>query len=210
MPKVLLFTLVSFLCALVAFAPPAWGQAGVVDISCQGTESTGGGTSTYEYSLRNNAAVAVTLTLFYIGTLDLNAPNYTAWVEPAGMNHTMGTWAALGPGFSVMFTTMVKTPHTVVPPQQSLATPGGVVWYGSVVIPANGGTVTFGYNHPNASVDVEWFAEHPDAVNSSQGFSPLPIAGPITVYTQGYVHAPGTEPNPVEPTTWGRIKALYQ
>jgi len=192
---------------------PAWGQIGVMDIACEGTESTGGGATQYQYTLHNTSAAPIVLNAFYIGTMDLTAANYTNWVAPAGFTATatVADWVTLSSihPVSVMATTMTKTPHGLIPPQNAFATPGGVLWLGSQSLKA-GETATFGFDNAHVSLDVEWFAEHPDAVNSSQGFLGLAIAGPLGVYTQGWVHGPGTEPVPVENGTWGKVKALYR
>jgi hypothetical protein len=194
-------------------AVPASSQAGVLDIACEGTESTGGGTTQYQYTLHNTIAAPIVLKVFYIGTMDLSPANYTNWVAPAGFTATatVANWVTLSGIYpvSVMATTMTKTPHGIMPPQLAFAAPGGVLWQGSQSIPG-GGTATFGFDNPHMSVDVEWLAEHPDPVNSSQGFLSVVIAGPLGVYTQGWVHAPGTEPVPVDADTWGKVKALYR
>lgn len=194
------------LCVL-SFTTPV--QAQVLSVACEGTESSGGGNTHYQYTLINTSENPVTLTLFYVGTMQTLAGGYSNWQTPPGFTATVGTYAVLGPQFSVMPTTLVKTPHGVVPPPAPYATPGAVVWSGSQVI-APQGTITFGFDHTHHSVDVEWFAEHPDAVNSSQGYPGNPMAGPLGVYTNGYVHGPGTEPVATEPSTWGKIKALYR
>jgi len=200
-------------CVMATGFAPVWGQIGVMDIACEGTESTGGGTSQYQYTLHNTSAGSVTLTMFYIGTMDLTGANYTNWVAPVGFTAaaTVSDWTTLMGlfGVSKMATTMTKTPHGILPPQMAFAAPGGVVWTGNAVVPG-GGTATFGFDNVHVSVDVEWFAEHPDAVNSSPGFLNVVIAGPVGVYTQGWVHGPGVEPVPIERDTWGKVKALYR
>jgi hypothetical protein len=205
-----LWVLLVLVCLVVMPLAVAHGAAGDLWIACEGTESGGGGGTSYQYTLINNGTQPVTLTLFYVGTQDLSLANYTAWNDPAGFSHVVADWATLASqyGASVMSTTNLKTAHGVVPPAPNFMTAGGVLWTGSAVLQVNQ-TITFGFNHPNASVDVEWFAEHPDAANSSQGFPGLAIAGPVGVYTAGYVHGPGTEPVPVKDSTWGGIKALY-
>jgi hypothetical protein len=142
--------------------------------------------------------------------MDLSLPNYTNWTAPAGFTATVADWNTLFNLFqtSVMYTTLLKTPHGVVPIPQSFPTVGGVAWSGSIVLAPNQ-TATFGFDNPYVPWDVEWFAEHPDAVNSSQGYPTLPMAGPVGVYTQGWVHAPGEYVVPTEQSTFGRIKALY-
>jgi hypothetical protein len=108
-----------------------------------------------------------------------------------------------------MYTSRVKTPHTMPTPPGNFASAGGIAWAGSTVI-TPGGTVTFGFDHPNPSWDVEWFSAHPGGVSVSQGQVGQPIAGPMGVYSNGWVHSPacnnaipsvevtrlGTPPNP--------------
>ncbi|MCP3982247.1 MAG: DNRLRE domain-containing protein [bacterium] len=187
------------LVALV-FAPPALAF-GELEISCQGTESTGGGSRRYEYTIRNIGPTPQMLNRFYLGTADLDAGSYTNWVAPSGFSAVaaVGTLpaveAALGiPGqLSVMFTTGEKTAHGVVPPQQSSATPGVVVWNGGTTILQPGETATFGFDNPNASWDVEWLGEHTGG-GASFGFSDRPIAGPVGTFNNGWVHGPGDSP----------------
>ena len=204
-------TLNVFFFAVVVAGQPAWGQSGIMSIACEGTESSGGGLTTYQYTLMNASPNPVTLTLFYVGTVDLTPLNYTNWVAPPGFTPTgtVGPWVALPDSFSVMYTTQVKTPHGVVPPTQSYAAPGAVAWFGSALMNPYQ-TVTFGFDNPHTSWDMEWFSEHPSGANVSGGMPGVPMAGPLGVFTKGYVHGPTTEPTAVESTTFGRLKALYR
>ncbi|MBP2680798.1 MAG: hypothetical protein H6Q78_661 [Candidatus Krumholzibacteriota bacterium] len=199
------------LCTLVVGDGTAWG-AGELTISCDGSRSGGGGMRAYQYTLKNNGAAPVTLTMFYLGTLDLAPGAYSNWIAPAGFAPaaTVADWTTLFGLFqtSIMGTTMIKTPHGLVPPPFTIQSFGGIVWTGSAVVNP-GQTVTFGFDNSRVPWDMEWFAEHPDAVNSSQASLFQPIAGPIGVYTQGYVHGPGEGAVPSEGATFGRIKALY-
>jgi hypothetical protein len=201
----------ALLCGLVALDQPAWA-AGELFISCEGKYSTGGGSRNYQYTLVNTSQNTVTLTLFYVGTMDLALSNYSNWTAPAGFNPvgTVADWNVLFNLFqtSVMSTTLIKTPHGVVPPPVGWPTIGGVVWSGSTTLAPNQ-QVTFGFDDPYVPWDMEWFAEHPDAANSSQGYLTLPVAGPMGVFTQGYVHGPGEHSVPTESSTFGRVKALY-
>lgn len=212
MSRKLLLCVVGLLCAVTAINKPAW-SAGELFISCEGTLSNGGGLQQYQYTLKNTGPLAVTLTLFYLGTEDLSAQNYTNWVAPTGFTAaaTVADWNTLFNLFqtSTMNTSMVKTPHGVVPPSQSSPSAGGIVWSGSATINPNQ-QVTFAFDNPHSPWDMEWFAEHPDKVNSSQAVSTLPIAGPLGVFTQGYVHGPGRGWIAVTPSTFGAIKSLYQ
>jgi len=166
----------------------------------------------YQYTLKNTGTAPVTLTLFYLGTLDLTPTAYTNWIAPAGFNPvaTVADWTTLFSLYqtSVMSTTMIKTPHGIFPPPFGIQAFGGIVWSGSAVINP-GQTVTFGFDNARVPWDMEWFAEHPDAANSSQATLFAPIAGPMGVFTQGYVHGPGEGAVPSEGATFGRIKALY-
>lgn len=207
--KRLMCVVAIMLCALVVSDGASWA-AGELFISCEGTKSNGGGSRTYQYTLVNTGQNSVTLTLFYIGTMDLSLPNYTNWTAPAGFTHTVADWTTLFNLFqtSTMYTTLMKTPHGAIPIPMGFPTVGGVVWSGSLVLAPNQ-TATFGFDNPYYPWDVEWFAEHPDAANSSQGYPYLPMAGPLGVYTQGWVHTPGEYVVPTEESTFGRIKALY-
>jgi hypothetical protein len=211
MSRLLCVIFTALLCVLVVGEQTAWG-AGELLISCEGSRSGGGGARTYQYALKNAGTAPVTLTLFYLGTLDPTPGNYTNWTAPAGFNATatVADWTTLFNLFqtSVMGTTMIKTPHGLVPPPFTMPSFGGIVWSGSAVINP-GQTVTFGFDNSRVPWDMEWFAEHPDAVNSSQGLLWLPIAGPMGVFTQGYVHGPGEGAVPQEESTFGRIKAMY-
>jgi len=211
MTRLLCVVFITLLCVLVVGEQAAWG-AGELYISCEGSRSNGGGARTYQYTLTNHGAAPVTLALFYLGTLDLTPGDYTNWTAPAGFNAaaTVADWNTLFNLFqtSVMGTTMIKTPHGMIPPPQTIQSFGGIVWSGSAVM-GPGQSVTFGFDNPRVPWDMEWFAEHPDKVNSSQAFLYLPIAGPMGVCTQGFVHGPGEGAVPSEGATFGRIKALY-
>ncbi len=211
MTRLLCAVIVALSCVLVLVQQPAWG-AGELYISCEGTLSNGGGLLKYQYTLKNTGAAPVTLTMFYLGTMDLTPSHYTNWTAPAGFSSvaTVADWTTLFNLFqaNTMSTTMLKTPHGLVPPPVSFPTVGGVLWTGSVVV-NSGQQVTFGFNNPSAPWDMEWFAEHPDAANSSQGYAFLPVAGPVGVFTQGFVHGPGEQVVPITPSTFGAIKALY-
>ena len=71
MTRKTLLCVAGIVCAVMALYEPAHG-AGELLISCEGTESGGGGSRIYQYSLKNTGASPVTLTLFYLGTEDLN------------------------------------------------------------------------------------------------------------------------------------------
>lgn len=198
-----------FMCVLVLAVAQAWGMPIIgVDISCEGTESGGGGARNYQYTLRNISGTPITLTEFYVGTQDLNAANYSNWLAPAGFSVVVYTpGGPPGSHCSTMYTTTVKTPHGVIPPQGLVPSLGLIAWGNptGITLPA-GGTATFGFDNPNPSWDVEWLASDstqpcpspgsPAPVRTwvSIGLSTLPIAGPTGVYTGGWVHSPIPEP----------------
>ena len=206
MSRKLLGSLLVLFCA-AALSPGPAGGANELWISCEGTESTGGGSRTYQYTLMNTGMNPEMLTLFYVGTLDLNVMNYTNWVMPPGF--TPGVMAP-APPLSVMFTDQMKTPHGGIMQGVPVAAPGVVVWSGGSLVLNPGQMATFGFDNPHASWDMEWFAEHPAPPFTSQGFVGPPIAGPTGVFTAGYVHGPSLGPISVTPTSFGRIKALYR
>jgi hypothetical protein len=171
--------------------------AGQVDIAFEGTVSAGGGALNYQYTLRNIAQNPLVMTEFYLGTQDLNPANYSAWLAPAGMTPaaTIIPTPSLPPTLNVMGTTGTKTPLGAVPPPPPFASAGNIIWAGNVTIPV-GGTVTFGFNNANAAWDVEWLASgRPVTTWVSIGNSGLPIAGPLGIYSGGFVHSPVPEPS---------------
>lgn len=186
-------TLLALAAAMVALAP---AQNGSFAISCEGTESNGGGTTRYQYTLRNNGSIPQTLTLFYLGTQDLIPTNYSSWSAPPGFPPVavVANWPTLLGMFpvSVASTTQTKTPHGVPTPLPTMATAGGIVWSGATpVLP--GQTVTFAFDNVHFAWDMEWFADHPTGAAFSQGFPGLPIAGPLGTFTNGFVHGPSNE-----------------
>jgi hypothetical protein len=159
-------------------------------ISCEGTESTGGGANRYQYTLQNISGATLTLTDFFVGTGDSRTAYYT-FVPTAGF--TASIIPNDGNVCSVTYTTQVKTPHGVVPPVGGVPSAAVIYWTGSTVV-APMGTVTFAFDHPGSSNDHEWFANGSAGWTISQ--SDQPIAGPMGTYTIGYIHAP----NPVSIT----------
>ncbi len=170
-------------------------------VACEGTESGGGGTNRYQYTLQNISAGPVTLTEFFVGTGDPSAASYT-FVPTAGFNVSVIPNDGFPP-CNVTYTSGVKTAHGVVPPPiGSLASAAVIYWAGSTVVPSMG-TVTFAFYHPGESNDHEWFA------NSSAGWtisqSDQPMAGPLGVYTIGYVHAPNPPAFVPAVSGWGIV-----
>ncbi|MFC1852726.1 GEVED domain-containing protein [candidate division CSSED10-310 bacterium] len=192
MVKTWMFYVIVILCAVATcFTSPARAQNKLL-ISCEGTICTGGGNLTYQYTLQNVDQNPVVFTKFYVGTQDLDptGARYSNWVAPAGFPATaiVDVWANL-PGLSVMGTTGVQTAHTVIPPQSAVASVAAIVWTGAVLVnPMQ--TVTFGFDHPYDYQDMEWLAEHPDPTNLSFGILSSPIAGPLGVFTDGWIHGP--------------------
>lgn len=167
-------------------------QVVALDIACTGTESGGGGLTRYMYDVRNPTPNPVTLSFFAVGTDDLNALNYSGWVTPNPA--IWATGVVVGDG---RWTTGVKTPHGIIPPFPLPGVTSGSVWFwdttGVGVTLAPNATTTFGFNNPNPSEDVDWAAEHPRGTLWGHGFPAQPIAGPLGVFTQGFVHAPVPE-----------------
>ena len=167
---------------------PGWTSQEFL-VSCEGTESTGGGSNTYQYTLQNTSGASVTLTDFFVGTGDPVAVRYT-FIPTAGF--TASIIPNDGNVCNVTYTSAVKTPHGVVPPPiGSIASAAVIHWNGSTVV-APMGTVTFAFDHPGASNDHEWFANCSAGWTISQ--SDQPMAGPTGTYTIGYVHAPNPPP----------------
>lgn len=181
------------LCALAVLATASTSLAQVpsFDISCEGTQSTGGGVRLYQYEVRNISPAPVTLTDLRIGTDDLALINYSNILNPPGFNFLLGQ-------DTVLWTSTVKTAHGAVIPNGQWVRPtaGLIRWnnpQGLVIQP--GTTAVFGFDHPFPGEDVEWVA---NAVGGPIGIGlpNLPVAGPLAVFTNGPVHAP-TIPEPV-------------
>ena len=133
MTRLLCVVSIALLCVLVVGEQTAWG-AGELWISCDGIRSGGGGARAYQYTLKNTGAAPVTLTLFYLGTMDSTPGNYSAWVAPAGFNATgvVADWTTLFNLYqtSVMSTTMIKTGRGLLPPP--MASPPYAGWWSDV------------------------------------------------------------------------------
>jgi hypothetical protein len=184
-------------CAMLLTAGLALGAPSPpVNISCEGTLCSGGGQRDYQYTLQNIWSDSLTITKFYIGTQDLRIADYSNWTAPAGFTSAaeVATWEALGGNYNVMYTTETETetPHGVRPPQSTFASLGGIVWTGNAVI-EQGASVTFGFDNPNESWNVQWFATN-SATWTVTGTVFAPIAGPTGTFTGGYVHSPVPEP----------------
>ncbi|KPJ60885.1 MAG: hypothetical protein AMJ46_04090 [Latescibacteria bacterium DG_63] len=197
--KLLIVATVVLILALCV--PPAWAAQDFL-ISCEGTESGGGGANRYQYTLQNISGSPITLTEFFVGTGDAAVSSYTFIPTPG---FTVSIIPNDGyPPCNVTYTSGVKTPHGVVPPPSGFPSAAVIYWIGSTVVSPSG-TVTFAFNHPGPSNDHEWFA------NSSAGWTisqvDQPMAGPTGVYTIGYVHAPN--PPPVIPAVSGWRLVLF-
>ena len=183
MRTVKLFGLAGVLLLLSLTVQPATAAQDFL-ISCEGTESGGGGAYAYQYRLQNISGVTVTLSNLFVATGDPNPANYT--FIPTG-----GFTASIVPNdgtlTNILYMTRTKTPHGVVPTASEDPAAAIIRWSGSAVI-SPGGTIVFRFDHPNASHDAEWHCNSSGGWTISQYSSP--IAGPMGVYTDGYVHAP--------------------
>ena len=152
MSKILSFSLVVLLVASPALAVRFVPN---FDISCEGTESTGGGASQYQYEVRNVTAAPITVTDLWVATDDLNLANYTNIVAPGGFGFI------LNPGDTSLWTTTVKTAHgALVPNEEWVRTTAGTVrWNNPAGLGlATGFSFTFGFDNPNRSQDDECVA----------------------------------------------------
>ncbi|MGD0784836.1 MAG: PEP-CTERM sorting domain-containing protein [Sedimentisphaerales bacterium] len=182
-------------CAMLLTAGFALGATvPLINISCEGTLCSGGGQRDYQYTLHNPWTNSITITKFYIGTQDLAISDYSNWIAPEGFTSTaeVAAWDVLGGNYSVLPTTGTETPHGVKPSQSTFASSGGIVWTGDITLEA-GATVTFGFDNPNQSWDVQWDALTTTGANI-MGASYVAIAGPTGTFTGGYVHSPVPEP----------------
>ena len=168
-----------------------------------------GSANGYTYVLKNVYGAPLTLTSFYIGTMDIDPEDYSTFVSPAGFTATVGDWETLQslPGIEVLQTSgSYETYGTVLAMADQDAT-GGVLWQGSVTV-GGGETITFGFSNHLQPVCMEWLAMHPNSSQTSQGYLDLEIAGPLGTYSNGFVLAPGLTSVATEQASWGRIKTL--
>jgi hypothetical protein len=181
-----------------------------IDISCEIT-GISEPTKTYTYVLKNTTSSTVTLNQFYLGTMDVVPTNYTNWVAPAGFTPVVADWATLQAtyGASMMATSGYWAAYGTVLTGPAQGTAAGILWYGSISLEA-GETATFGFDNQHLPFNMEWFAEHPDAANSSQGYLGYPVAGPLGTYSDGYVLGPGLIEVSTESSTWGKIKKMFE
>ncbi len=115
MKTVELFSVTGVLLALALLSQPAVATNEFL-ICCEGQLCNGGGAYAYEYMLLNNSTTAVTLTEFFVGTMDPNIVNYSFFL-PAGFTATI----ILNDGFppcNVTYTSLVQTPHGALCPRQ--------------------------------------------------------------------------------------------
>ena len=181
---------------------PAHGQP-IYQVSCEGTESGGGGTTLYQYTVKNVSGAPQILMHFLVGTDVLDVTKYSAPYSPGNSFVFSLMSSAQAPCGFVPFTSGQKTPHGVVPPQQSNPMLGFIVWSDPIglALPPNG-TATFGFTCSLPSKDAEWGAFDPSCVIGNVAVSNQPVAGPIGIFTQGDVHSPPPRPIPgVSP--WG-------
>ena len=159
------------------------------EISCEGARCNGGGTWHYQYTLKNVSGITVTLEDFILGTQDINEGNYT-FAPTAGFTASV---VENGVPANMTFTTKEETPHGDIPPQSGGEESSANVWWqGSRVIP-NHGAIKFGFDHPSEPWDQEWFAFGSQPGQSTISQIDSPMAGPSGVFTDGWVHAPGSE-----------------
>jgi hypothetical protein len=159
-------------------------------ISCEGTQSTGGGARLYQYEIQNMSAAPQTLTDLRIGTDDLNVGDYTNILSPPNFSF------AVNLGDTQLATTTVKTPHGQFVPNMAWVrqTAGMIHWSNPQGLLLNpGATAVFGFNNSLASEDVEWVGTATGGVITI-GRPTAPVAGPLGVFTNGPVHAPVPEP----------------
>lgn len=160
-------------------------------ISCEGTESTGGGVNNYEYMLINNTAAPILVTVLEVASNDPNMANYTNWTMPAGflvqLTPNTAYWMA-----------QVKTPHGGMSPGWALIPPVYVQWANpaGVNLPPGGTLGPFGFDHPWTSADAEWMASGMGGVPMTVAQVSSPVAGPIGIYTDGPVHGPYQDQEP--------------
>jgi hypothetical protein len=184
-----------------AVVPPAQAQ-GIFQLSCEGIESGGGGTTSYQYTVKNVSGVPQTLQHFIVGTDVLDGTKYAAPYSPGNQFVFSLMPSAQAPCGFVPYTSGLKTPHGVVPPQASTTLQGFIVWSHPIgLLLAPNATATFGFTCALRSKDAEWGAFNPQCVGNV-ALSNVPVAGPMGVYTLGFVHSPAPTPVPGL-TPWG-------
>jgi hypothetical protein len=194
--KIACFVVAATVLTLGLCVQTAWGAQDFL-VSCEGIESSGGGSNRYQYTLQNNSGGTVTLTDFFVGTGDPSTAAYTFIPTPG---FTVSIIPNDGNVCNVTYTSQVKTAHgTVPPPIGSTPSAAVIYWVGTAVVPSMG-TVTFAFDHPGASNDHEWFTNGSAGWTISQ--SDQPMAGPTGVYTIGYVHAPNPPPGAPAVSGW--------
>jgi hypothetical protein len=180
-----------FVCVLMLAAAPASAFNSNFWISCQGTESGGGGGLRYEYDVINNSGGPINLVSLTIGTDDIALANYTNILKPAGWNFAIG-------GGGYWRNKCIKTPHGQIAPSgggtPTADTVGSIVFWdpqgvGIALVP--NATVLFGFDNPHSSQNVDWFGGPEPMAGANWG---APVAGPAGVYTNGPVHSPVPEP----------------
>jgi hypothetical protein len=179
--KLLVLVGCSLLCVLAAVS---MAEAGVLLVSCEGSESTGGGIRDYEYQLLNPTLNDVVVTSFYVGTCDGNLADYSNWIDPAGWSH-----AVLDVHVDANWD---KTPHGQVAPPVDHLTGWIVEWWGDPITLHPNETLLFAFDNPWPSHNVEWGAS-----DGSVAVWTSAVAGPSGVFTDGPVHGPAVP----EPST---------
>ncbi|MHC4445020.1 MAG: PEP-CTERM sorting domain-containing protein [Planctomycetota bacterium] len=198
----LITTTMVFVAVMGVFSQPATAN---FIISCQGTESNGGGQLNYEYVLQSQ--IQQTLTILEIATDDLNPANYTNITMPPGF------------AFSLLqtnkaWTSDVKTAHgQVMPGGVWVRQTAGVIQFtnpAGLVMGPGQVTAVFGFNHPWHSKDAEWgTGQLVGGVPVSTVANPaLPVAGPLGTFTGGPVHGPIPEPSAFALMTLGGLAVM--
>jgi hypothetical protein len=175
-----------FICIWASFvgsvlaAPQDWS------ICYEGTEASGGGQRDYQYELKNITNQAVNLNVVYVGTFDSILADYTNILMPNG-------WVFSIVGGGGKTTPGVSTPLGQIAPAPIQCDGMLLARWGlqNGVNVAPGATVTFGFDNPNPSQNVDWYC----AVEPTPGANwNSPVAGPLGTFTDGPVHGPVPEP----------------
>jgi hypothetical protein len=166
------------------------------DISCQGTESNGGGGKLYQYELLNVSGGNLMLTGLQVTTDDLNLANYTNITAPVPAGQFVFGFGAVPGGW---VNPRLKTPHGQIapPPGVNDIGAGWVVWTLNqpLLVPALG-TAVFTFDNPNPSENVDWVGNPEKGMWVGAAWN-QPVAGPVGVFTHGPVHGPVPEPSTV-------------
>jgi len=173
------------------FGQSVMAQAPNFLISCEGTESNGGGVNQYEYTIRNNTANPINVVVLEVASNDPNLANYSNWTMPAGfgvkLTNNFAYWMAQS-----------KAPHGAMSAGSAFIPPVYVEWSNPAGWLLNPGQTLgpFGFDHPWRSADAEWMTCGPGGVPMTVGNWQSPVAGPMGTFTDGPVHGPYVVPEP--------------